>query len=63
MQNPEGGAQMNGSEKATRESTWPLATLLPRKRGSSYVFAAVWMNLATRFRGRVVLGLYVFRLL
>ena len=57
MQNPERGAQMDGPEETTQESAWPLATLLPRERGYSRVFAAVKMKLATRFRGRVILGL------
>ena len=59
MQNLEGGAQIDGSEEATRKSAWPLATLLPQKCGYGRVSAAVWIDLATRFRGRVVLRLYV----
>ena len=55
MQNPEGGVQMDGPVEATQESAWPLATLLPRKRGYSRVSAAIWMILVTRSRGRVVL--------
>ena len=42
---------------------WPLATLLPRKHGYSRVSAAVWIELATHFRGRIVLGLYILNLL
>ena len=59
MQNLEGDAQMNGPEEATQESAWLLATIWPQKRGYSCVSAAIKMNLSTRFRGRVVLGLYV----
>ena len=54
---------MNGPEEAMQESAWPLARLLPQKCGYSRVFAAVRRNLATRFRGRVILGLYVLYLL
>ena len=50
---------MDGPKEATQESAWLLATLLPRTRGYSRVPAAVKMNLATQFCGRVVLGLYV----
>jgi len=63
MQNPGGGAQMDGPEEATQESVWPLTVLLPRKRGYSRISVAVWIDLATRFYGRVVLGLYVLNLL
>ena len=63
MQNPEGDAQMNGPEEATKENAWPLATLLPQKRGYNRVSTAFRRNLATRFRGRVVLGLNVLYLL
>ena len=54
---------MDGQEDAMQESAWPLATLLPCKRGYNRVSAAIWIRLATRFRGRVVLGLYVLNLL
>jgi len=59
MQNLEEGAQMDGPEESTQESAWPLATLLPRKRGHSRVSAASWIMLVMRLRGRVVLGLYI----
>ena len=49
MQNPEGGVQMDGPEEATRESVWPLATLLPQKRGYNCVSAAKAWPMATGF--------------
>jgi len=42
MQNPKGGAQMNGREEATRLSAWQLAMRLSRKRGKSRVSATCW---------------------
>ena len=54
---------MNGPEEVTQESAWQLATLLPRKRGYSRDFAAIWIRLAKHFRERVVLGLYFLCLL
>jgi len=57
MQLPEGDAQMDGPEEATRESAWPTATTWPRKRGPSRVSAAVLPYPATSFCGGVVLGL------
>ena len=44
---------MNGPEEATQESVWPFATLWPRKRGHSRVFAAFWMSLVRGFVGEL----------
>ena len=59
MQLPEGNAQMDGPEEATRESAWPAEMAWPRKRGPSRVFAAIQSYPGTSFRGGIRSGLYL----
>ena len=58
MQLPEGNAQMDGPEEATRESAWPADSTMPRKRGKSRNSAAIRAYPETIFRGQLHPGLF-----